>query len=86
MENIRQRIEKLRREMQQNNMEAFLVTSPENIRYLSGFTGGRDAKLMVSHVKKYIITDSLISNRQPSNVPIGNWLKHPLPEQRAWSH
>ncbi|HPT70211.1 MAG TPA: Xaa-Pro peptidase family protein [Syntrophomonas sp.] len=58
MENIRQRIDKLRREMQLNNMDAFLVTSSENIRYLSGFTGGSDAKLMVSHAEKYIITDS----------------------------
>jgi len=55
---IKQRVEKLRRELQANRMEALLVTCPENIRYLSGFTGGRDARLLITLDKKYIITDS----------------------------
>ncbi len=40
------------------NIEAFLITKAENIRYISGFTGGSDAKLLVGLVKNYIITDS----------------------------
>lgn len=58
MASIKQRIDKLRQELQTSNMEALLVTCPENIRYLSGFTGGRDARLLVEQEKKYIITDS----------------------------
>lgn len=58
MENMKQRIDKLRQELQQRKIDAFLVTGSENIRYLSGFTGGRDARLLVSAEKSYIITDS----------------------------
>jgi Xaa-Pro aminopeptidase len=39
VKHIKQRVEKLRRELQAKRMEALLVTCPENIRYLSGFTG-----------------------------------------------
>lgn len=52
------RIDKLRREMQTYKMDAMLITGPENIRYLSGFTGGRDARLVVSESDRYIVTDS----------------------------
>ncbi len=58
MVNIKPRLDKLRLELQTSNIEALLVTCPENIRYLSGFTGGRDARLLVNQKKSYIITDS----------------------------
>lgn len=38
-------------------MDAFLVTKPENIRYLSAFSGGSDAKLLISADEQCIITD-----------------------------
>lgn len=44
--------------MENNNMDAFLVTKAENIHYLSGFTGGSDAKLLISAHKAFILTDS----------------------------
>lgn len=78
MENIRQRMDKLHKEMQLSNMEAFLVTSPENIRYLSGFTGGRDAKLMVNHAKKYIITDSRYFQQAAIECPDWELVKAPV--------
>lgn len=34
-----------------------MITRPENIRYLSGFTGGRDARLLISDEHSYIFTD-----------------------------
>jgi len=40
-----------------NDLEAFLVTSLENIRYLSGFTGS-DATLLLTKDEKYLLTDS----------------------------
>lgn len=51
------RINELRRSLELNKLEAVLITRPENIRYLSGFTGGRDARLLVSREHSYIITD-----------------------------
>lgn len=39
-------------------MDAFIVSKPENIRYLSGFTGGSDAILLISRESNYLVTDS----------------------------
>lgn len=58
MKLINQRINKLRHIMNNNDIEAFLVSKPENIRYLSKFSSGSDAKLLISQDKQYIITDS----------------------------
>jgi len=33
------------------------VTKPENIRYLSAFSGGSDARMLISAAEQYIITD-----------------------------
>ncbi len=43
--------------MADNGGDAFLVTKPENIRYLSGFSSGSDARLLVSSGQRYIFTD-----------------------------
>ncbi|NIM99477.1 MAG: M24 family metallopeptidase [candidate division Zixibacteria bacterium] len=40
-----------------NDLEAFLVTSLENVRYFSGFTGS-DATLLLTKDEKYLMTDS----------------------------
>lgn len=55
---INQRIKQLRTYMENNKLDAFLISKAENIRYLSGFTGGSDGKLLLSAEHKYIITDS----------------------------
>ncbi len=52
------RINKLREQLNLLNIDAFLITKAENIFYLSNFTGGSDAKLLVSKIDNYIITDS----------------------------
>ncbi len=51
------RVDKLREFLEAQGVDAFLVTKPENIYYLSGFTGGSDAKLVVSPIDAYILTD-----------------------------
>lgn len=43
--------------MEEKHLDAFLVTKPENIYYLSAFSGGSDARLVVSAHEKYILTD-----------------------------
>lgn len=52
------RIDKLRDELALHKLDAFLVTRPENIRYLSGFTGGRDARLLVTEEHCFIFSDA----------------------------
>jgi len=43
--------------MEEKHLDAFLVTKPENIYYLSAFSGGSDARLVISADEKYIVTD-----------------------------
>lgn len=54
---MNQRINKLLGTMERLDLEAFLVTKAENVRYLSGFTGGSDASLLISGTDKIIFTD-----------------------------
>lgn len=50
------RVSKLRTQMKKVNIDAFLVTSPENRRYMSGFTG-TSAMCLVLPEKAYLLTD-----------------------------
>lgn len=49
------RIKRLREKIK--NFDGFLIAKPENIYYLSGFTAGEDANLIVTKTKVYILTD-----------------------------
>ncbi|MBQ9730891.1 MAG: aminopeptidase P family protein [Bacilli bacterium] len=50
------RVENIRKIMKSNNLDAFLVTSMKNIRYLSGFTGSTGMVLITSD-NQYFLTD-----------------------------
>lgn len=50
------RVEKLRKEMKTAGLEAFLVTSPYNLRYLTGFTGTTGIAV-ITLKKAFFITD-----------------------------
>ena len=52
------RINNLRQKMQEMNMCAMYVSSPENVYYLSGFTGFGDGRLIITSLNSWIITDS----------------------------
>lgn len=67
--NINQRLEKLRRVMQEKEVAAFLVTKAENIFYLSGFTGGSDARLLVSDQESIILTDGRYLEQAQEECP-----------------
>jgi len=54
---MNKRIAELRLRMQRDKIDALLVSKGENIRYLSGFTGGSDARLLIDDQHLYIITD-----------------------------
>lgn len=54
--NILNRIERMRRRMQVEKIDAFVVSRPENSQYLSGFTGG-EATLYITKDKSILCTD-----------------------------
>ena len=50
------RLQALRRVLQEQELDALLVTRPENQRYLSGFTGGEGA-LLITQQQALLLTD-----------------------------
>ena len=53
---MEKRIEKLRAVMKEEKLEAFLVTSPYNLRYVTGFTG-TTGLAVITLEKAYFVTD-----------------------------
>ncbi|KUG05030.1 aminopeptidase ypdf (mp-, ma-, ms-, ap-, np- specific) [hydrocarbon metagenome] len=66
---IDDRITEFRNRLDKNKLDAMLISKPENIRYLSGFTGGSDAVLLVSSHHQYIITDSRYTEQVHRECP-----------------
>ncbi|MGI5911729.1 MAG: M24 family metallopeptidase [Syntrophomonadaceae bacterium] len=52
------RIKRILLAMDKYQVDAFLISKAENIRYLSGFTGGEDAWLLITKKNRYLLTDS----------------------------
>ncbi len=65
----RERLQRLREEMQQLNQEACLIHKAENIRYLSGFTGGTDGILFVSETEQILLTDGRYVEQAQTESP-----------------
>lgn len=55
---FKKRIDTLRKMMKEKCLYGLYITSPENVFYLSGFTGFGDGRLFLSRSGAYIITDS----------------------------
>lgn len=52
------RIERLRKIMEKAGVDVVYISDPANIFYLSGFTSGHDAKLLISLSEQVLFTDS----------------------------
>jgi len=48
---------RLQNELKKKRIGAIYVSTPSNIRFLSGFTDGHDGRLLVTKNKKYLLTD-----------------------------
>lgn len=66
---MKTRINNLRRAMQEKQLDAFLVTKAENIYYLSGFTGGSDARLLIDPQEAIILTDGRYLEQAAEECP-----------------
>lgn len=62
------RLEKLRKVMAENHLDAYIVMSPENRRYLSGFTGTSATLLILPH-KAYLLTDFRYIEQATAQAP-----------------
>lgn len=54
---IHTRIDRVRQRLVAEGVDALLVTQPSNVRYMSGFTAGADASLLISATQALLATD-----------------------------
>lgn len=65
--------------MAAKDIEAFILTKPENIFYLSGFSGGDDARLVVAPDRQYLLTDSRYWEQAEKESPDWELVKETAP-------
>ncbi len=69
------RVEKLRELFGQHHMEAMLITSETNRRYLSGFTGS-SGMVLITRSAQYLITDFRYRSQAPLQSPQFTVVEH----------
>lgn len=78
------RLEQLRKRLKLLNTVALLITKAENVRYMSGFTSGSDAKLLVSMDEEYIITDSRYTEQVGIEAPKWQLIESKPGQSEEW--
>ncbi len=68
------RLEKLRQTLQRDNLDAMLITRPENQRYLSGFRGG-EAALLITQQQALLLTDFRYYDQVAEEAPLFELVK-----------
>ena len=63
------RLEQLRQALRQSDLDAVLITRPENQRYLSGFTGG-EAALLITQQQALLLTDFRYYDQVAEEAPL----------------
>jgi len=68
---VAQRLERLRQQLAENNLNAILLTQPDNCRYISGFTAssGPAAALLVSQDSAVLATDFIHFEQAKQEAP-----------------
>ncbi|WP_434511835.1 M24 family metallopeptidase [Desulfitobacterium sp. AusDCA] len=62
------RLDRIRTKMREQKLDAFVLTSPENRRYMSGFTG-TSAMLIITLEKAYLLTDFRYIQQATAQAP-----------------
>ncbi|AEB11948.1 M24 family metallopeptidase [Marinithermus hydrothermalis] len=68
--------------LQQHDLDALLVTTPENVRYLSGFSAPQDARVILTQEGALLLTDGryTVQAREESRIPYRILGRHELLE------
>ncbi|MGI6435100.1 MAG: M24 family metallopeptidase [Syntrophomonadaceae bacterium] len=66
-------INALRSKLAEKDLQGILITAPANIRYLSGFTAGADARLLLTLEQQFIFTDSRYREQAALECPDWNY-------------
>ncbi|NIS63260.1 MAG: M24 family metallopeptidase [Proteobacteria bacterium] len=62
-----ERINRIKRVLREDHLDGIMITSLENVHYLSGFTGS-DAALVMTETKGYFLTDSRYTTQAKEEV------------------
>lgn len=73
---MEKRLNALRKELQLRDLDAMLVTSPTNRRYMSGFTGSA-GNVLVTANQAMLITDFRYIEQATAQAPLYQIVKHP---------
>ena len=74
------RLDRLRSAMDDRSLVAMLVTSPANVRWLSGFTSPEDARVLVTRHDAWLLTDGRYSAQAAEESSVEPVI------QRDWMH
>lgn len=66
---MNQRITRLRQSLEKLKLDGIIIDRRENIYYLSGFTGGDDARLLVTQQETLLFTDSRYTEQASRESP-----------------
>lgn len=72
------KIEKLRSTLDENNLDALLITNPFNLRYISGFTGTAGV-VLITDDKALLITDFRYTQQANDQAPSFEIVEHKQP-------
>jgi Xaa-Pro aminopeptidase len=76
------RIEKLKKKLENLGLDGFLVMSPLNRRYLSGFTG-TSGFLLITQKQNFLLTDFRYVEQATAQAPNYQIVKHDYPWQKT---
>jgi len=72
---MNKRLQKLRAALEEKELDGLLITQGANVRYLSGFDGGSDGYLIITHKKAILATDSRYWEQAEREAPVFELLK-----------
>jgi Xaa-Pro aminopeptidase len=81
--NRQETVAKVRREITERDIDALLITSPVNVRYVSGFTGS-DSVLLLTDRQQLLITDFRYSESARGECPDWEVVEHPGVSRADW--
>ncbi|MFY9324679.1 MAG: Xaa-Pro peptidase family protein [Syntrophomonadaceae bacterium] len=80
---MNQRLLRLRQSLEQSHLDGIIIDGRENIYYLSAFTGGEDARLLITAEEAMLFTDSRYTEQAARESPDWTLIEEKPPVGKA---
>jgi Xaa-Pro aminopeptidase len=80
---LNQRLLRLRQSLEQSELDGIIIDGRENIYYLSAFTGGEDARLLITAEEAMLFTDSRYTEQAARESPDWTLIEEKPPVGKA---